>query len=447
MSYIPDSSRRLTHIWRFMLAIPILWVAQQTAPWAAAPSTPERPCTQGELDSMLMAWFAPLPASGDVEIFFTFDRPKKPRAEIEKEVRDMVARDKARGEPIPDWEDYYKMNVESRVESYSQPVLQRERFRTKGAARRCERAWITDGTVITPQSPFDTTYIQPGSRADGDRRYYKYDHWAANEEQRKYFEKYGPGSAMTSNYSSYDNIRDIWEELIGIERLLLEILAVDVCDLPSLPLKRVPEARELPLNPQKIQNLLADKGSFQIRVSEFDVDGEKRLRIRFLLPKGWGLLAAKELSPCAEIVVKAADFRAVYEQRIIDTDGNETVVVTADGFDDQGIPKEKTWVKRLPDGQHETTSYAILNAKINIEIPAAEFEFHPPEGYLVDVMGPDGRPIKTESEASPPPQLEKKPVANRLWGLNLLAVLVLAAFTIRKLILRRQSDVGGGATP
>jgi len=240
-----------------------------------------------------------------------------------------------------------------------------------------------------------------------------------------------------------ESIRPVLEELFGIERLLLEILAVEVCDLPSLPLKRVPEARELPLNPQKIQNLLADKGGFQIRVSEFDVDGENRLRIRFLTPKGWGLLAAKELSPCAEIVVKAADFRAVYEQRLIDPKGTATVVVTADGFDDQGIPKEKTWVKRLPDGQHETTSYAILNAKINIEIPAAEFEFHPPEGYLVDVLGPDGRAIETD--APPPPRLEKKPVANRLWGLNVLAVLVLAAFTIRKLLLRRQTDVGGGA--
>jgi hypothetical protein len=244
-----------------------------------------------------------------------------------------------------------------------------------------------------------------------------------------------------------ESIRPVLEELIGIERLLLEILAVEVCDLPKPPLKRAPLARELPLNPQKIQNLLADKGSFQIRVSEFDVDGEKRLRIRFLTSKGWGLLAAKELSPCVEIVVRAADFRAVYEQRLIDPKGTATVAVTADGFADQGIPKEKTWVKRLPDGQHETTSYAILNAKINIEIPAAEFEFHPPEGYLVDVMDPNGRPIKTDSDAPPPPQLEKKPVANRLWGLNVLAVLVLAAFTIRKLLLRRQTDAGGGAIP
>ena len=229
--------------------------------------------------------------------------------------------------------------------------------------------------------------------------------------------------------------------MIGVERLLLEILAVELCELPKPPLTKVPEARELPLDPKKIEAVLADKGSIRLRVSELDVDGEKRLRIRFLSPKGWGILAPKELTPFAEIVVKADDFRAVYEQRLFDTKGVETVVVTADGFDDQGIPKEKTWVRRRPDGQHETTSYAILNAKVNIDIPAAEFEFNPPEGYLVDVMGPDGRPIK--SDAPPPPAIEKKPFSNRLWGLNLLAVLVLAAFTIRKFLLRRQTAAGG----
>ena len=238
-----------------------------------------------------------------------------------------------------------------------------------------------------------------------------------------------------------DWIRPVLEELLGVERLLLEILAAEVCELPKPPLTKVPEARELPLDPKKIEALLADKGSIRLRVSELDVDGEKRLRIRLLYPKGWGLLASKELTPFAEIVVKADDFRAVYEQRLLDDKGTETVVVTADGFDDQGIPKEKTWVRRRPDGQHETTSYAILNAKVNIDIPAAEFEFNPPEGYLVDVMGPDGSPIK--SDAPPPPAIDRKPFSNRLWGLNLLAVLVLAAFTIRKLLLRRQTAAGG----
>jgi hypothetical protein len=56
-------------------------------------------------------------------------------------------------------------------------------------------------------------------------------------------------------------------------------------------------------------------------------------------------------------------------------------------------------------------------------------------------MGPDGRPIN--SDAPPPPAIERKPITNRLWGLNLLAVLVLAAFTIRKFLLRRQTAAGG----
>lgn len=163
-----------------------------------------------------------------------------------------------------------------------------------------------------------------------------------------------------------------------------------------------------------------------------------RLRSRFLSAKGWGIVAPKELTPFAEIVVKADDFRAVYEQRLLDDKGEETVVVTADGFDANGIPREKKWVRRRPDGQHETTTYAILDAKVNIDIPDSEFEFHPPEGYLVTVMGPDGKPIR--ADAPPAPTLEKKPAGNRLCTLSVLAVLALAAFTLRKLWLRRRAN-------
>ncbi len=74
---------------------------------------------------------------------------------------------------------------------------------------------------------------------------------------------------------------------------------------------------------------------------------------------------------------------------------------------------------------------------MNIDIPDSEFEFHPPEGYLVDVMGPDGKPIK--ADAPPAPALEKHPAGNRLFNLNALAVLALAAFTLRKLWLRRRA--------
>ena len=51
--------------------------------------------------------------------------------------------------------------------------------------------------------------------------------------------------------------------------------------------------------------------------------------------------------------------------------GIETVVVTADGFADQGIPSQKKWVRRQPDGQHRTTACAISNAQVNIPISAA----------------------------------------------------------------------------
>lgn len=72
---------------------------------------------------------------------------------------------------------------------------------------------------------------------------------------------------------------------------------------------------------------------------------------------------------------------------------------------------------------------------MNIDIPDSEFEFHPPEGYLVDVMGPDGKPIK--ADAPPAPELEKKPAGKRHFTLNVLA---LAAFMVRKLWLRRRAN-------
>jgi hypothetical protein len=60
-------------------------------------------------------------------------------------------------------------------------------------------------------------------------------------------------------------------------------------------------------------------------------------------------------------------------------------------------------------------------------------------------MGPDGKPLRG---AALPPSLDKNnPVAKWLWVLNLLAVFVLAAFTIRKFLLRRQSAVGGATAP
>ena len=393
-----------------------------------------------------MAWFAPLPRSASVEIFTTFDRPKRSREEWEKDIRRSLEQQRASGQTFTDdeFENWIRLNVEGNMKIEATPKLTRERYLRLDDAVRLDS--VDSGILepVSPATPFRETNIQPGELEKGNTKFYAYFHpnprpeseWQATSAWRT-----ETGSAYRSDFRSMDWIRPVLEELLGVDRMLLEILAVELCELPKPPLTKVPEARELPLDPKKIEALLSDKGSIRLRVSELDVDGEKRLRIRFLSPKGWGILASKELTPFAEIVVKADDFRAVYEQRLLDDRGAETVVVTADGFDDQGIPKEKTWVRRRPDGQHETTSYAILNAKVNIDIPAAEFEFNPPEGYLVDVMGPDGRPIK--SDAPPPPAIERKPFTNRLWGLNLLAVLVLAAFTIRKFLLRRQTAAGG----
>ena len=392
-----------------------------------------------------MAWFAPLPRSASVEIFTTFDRPKRSREEWEKDLRRSLEQQRASGQTFTDdeFENWIRLNVEGNMKIEATPKLTRERYLRLDDAVRLDT--VDSGILepVSPATPFRETNIQPGELEKGNTKFYAYFHpnprpeseWPATSAWRT-----ETGSAYRSDFRSMDWIRPVLEELLGVERLLLEILAAEVCELPKPPLTKVPEARELPLDPKKIEALLADKGGIRLRVSEFDVDGEKRIRIRILSPPGWGLLGGKEFT-FAEIVVKADDFRAVYEQRLFDAKGTETVVVTADGFDDQGIPKEKTWVRRRPDGQHETTSYAILNAKVNIDIPASEFEFNPPEGYLVDVMGPDGRPIK--SDAPPPPAIERKPFTNRLWGLNLLAVLVLAAFTIRKFLLRRQTAAGG----
>ena len=120
MPAMRHSPRRPRHLLLFVLAIAVPWLTERHARADVSLRT-ERPCSQEELDSLLMAWFAHLPASGDVEIFSAFDRPKKSRAEIENDVRTMIARDRERGEERTeaDWEMFYKINVESREDWYS----------------------------------------------------------------------------------------------------------------------------------------------------------------------------------------------------------------------------------------------------------------------------------------------------------------------------------------
>lgn len=406
----------------------------------AAEVPDERSLAPEELQSLVAAVLTPLPETAAIEIFSTLTRPAKSLEEIEKDAKDYVARAKARGESHDEemWDAILKANIDGNVEWFSTPALERERFLFDHGSRRVDFTSSASEPELSPDTPFFETRIQPDGRHGGERGFYQYTHWNRLPRQKAVYGNIGPGSASRWDDRKTDSIRDIREELLGIERLLLEILAVEVCELPKPPLTKAPQARDLPLDRQKIENFLADKGNIRLRVSEFEADGERRLRIRFLSPKGWGIVAPKELTPFAEIVVKADDFRAVYEQRLLDDKGEETVVVTADGFDANGIPREKKRVRRRPDGQHETTTYAILDAKVNIDIPDSEFEFHPPEGYLVTVMGPDGKPIK--ADAPPAPELEKKPAGKRLFTLNALAVLALAAFTLRKLWLRRRAN-------
>ena len=389
------------------------------------------------LDKLLAACMRHPPETADVELIRVHERPAKPIDVIEAETRQRLSNLKS---PTGDGHDEsanarFEAEVRELKAWYAAPIVDHQRFQIRGQSRRLDSVTNEPGTLITSTSPFETTWIIPGDPSQGDGRYFHYSHWKNNDAKRDDYAAFGPGSASRSDFNRTQWVRDIREELLGIERLLLDILAVEACELPKPPLTRAPEARDLPLDRKKIESLLADEGNIRLRVQEFEADGEKRLRIRFLSPKGWGIVAVKELTPFAEIVVKANDFRAVYEQRLLDDKGKETVVVTADGFDSSGIPREKKWVRRRPDGDYETTSYAIFNAKVNIDIPASEFEFNPPEGYLVDVMGPDGRPIK--SDAPPAPALDKKPIGNRLFNLNALAVLALVAFTLRKLWLRR----------
>lgn len=391
------------------------------------------------LDKLLAAVMQRPPETVDIELIRVHDRPAKPIDVIETETRQRIADLKSTTGNGHDTSANARFEAEVRELTawYAAPIVDHQRFQIRGQSRRLDSVTNEPGKLITSTSPFETTWIVPGDPTQGDGRYFHYSHWKNNEAKREDYAAFGPGSASRSDLNRTQWVRDIREELLGIERLLLEILAVEVCELPTPPLTKAPEARDLPLDPKKIENLLADEGNIRLRVQDFESDGEKRLRIRFLSPKGWGIVAVKELTPFAEIVVKEDDFRAVYEQRLLDDKGKETVVVTADGFDSSGIPREKKWVRRRSDGEHETTSYAILDAKANIDIPASEFEFNPPEGYLVDVMGPDGRTI--ESDASPAPALDKKPIGNRLFNLNALAVLALAAFTLRKLWLRRRA--------
>lgn len=392
-----------------------------------------------QLDSLLLAIMAPLPQSAEIEVFRTDERPPESVEKLERDFRQYWnAERQARKMTDEEFEHLVKINVRENRRLRSQPCLQRERFLYKGSARRYEEVNCSVGGVITPATPFWSTSIQPGDPRLGEGQYFKYYH--PNPTPAGTHPNWPVQQGTASRHRLTANaIRDVREELIGLERPLLELLAIAVCELPKWPLTKEPKASDLNLDPEKIEKVLSGEGSIRAEVQAEDSRGDRRLRISFSTPAGLGGFFSKGPVKFAEIVVSADDFRAVYEQRLFDGKGNETVVVTADGFDTSGIPREKKWIRRNGEGEQEITSYVVLNAKTNIEIPTAEFEFHPPADYLLVEIGPDGREIAKEPD--PLPGLEKNARGSWLLNLNVLAVLVLAAFAVRQVWLRRQATV------
>ena len=413
--------------------------AQQDEGAGSAGSIQKSLMTREQLDSLIAVVLTPVPQSAEIEVFRTVERPAKGVETLEREFRQYWEQERqVRKMSDEEFEHLVKLNVEANTKLRSQPYLHRERFRYSGVSRQYDQVDSGVGGVITPATPFWSTSIQPGDPRLGDGQYFKFYHPNPTPAGTHPNWPVQQGTASRHRITA-NTIRDVREELIGLERPLLELLAVAVCELPKWPLTKEPKASDLNLDREKIEKVLSGEGSIRAEVQPEDSRGDRRLRISFSIPGGLGGFFSKGPAKFAEIVVSADDFRAVYEQRLFDGKGKETVVVTADGFDATVIPREKKWIRRTAEGEQEITSYVVLNAKTNIEIPAAEFEFHPPAGYLLVEIGPDGREIA--KEADPLPVLEKKVRGSWLLNLNVLAVFVLAAFAVRQVWLRRQATV------
>jgi len=223
----------------------------------------------------------------------------------------------------------------------------------------------------------------------------------------------------------------VWGELFGLEKLLLEVLAVAVSELPKERIKGV-TARDLKIDPVKVEAVLAGRDNLQLFVDDVKADAEsRRTRIIFYM-------SAASLT-LADIVVDASDFGKVYEQNLFDRDGNRVLGVTADGFDEFAIPREKIWTKRTASGDERTT-LAVLNVSLNKDIPDELFEFKPPDGYSVSEMGSDGRPIgKAPDGVQSVPEPPKRALVSRyvLVANVLVLIAILAAVVYRRYIRRR----------
>ena len=397
-----------------------------------ASGSEERLINASELDQLLTILTREPPQSFEIEVFSVVDRPKKTRDELESSVAQTADELQAAGRSWSEQEKkhWIEMNVQGNLELEEAPRLARERFVKRRKAIRVDmvETGFADGEV-TPSTPFWETLVQPGDWSAGDRRVHAYCYGNSRNPVV---------SAWTKDHATSSSIRDIWRELVGCESVLQELVVASCSEPPKDGPTSSTPAPGVGLSPDKVRALLQGESDLVFRVTDAASLPGQRLAITLeARPKGFFSLRGRY--DFATITVDSKDFRHIYEQTIHSPNGDAVLKVTADGFDETGIPREKTWERRRPDGLWEKTSYLILKANTAYDAPASEFEFNPPPGSKVSVIGKDGWGVSPSDTEVP---AVSRPV-NRLWGLNLLAVLVLAAFTIRKFLLRRQTAAGG----
>ncbi len=341
-----------------------------------------RPIQKAELNQLLRDCLRRPPSVAELELYTVEHRQPIPKKELEERVRRMVT-DLAKSGSIPagtDLAQAFDINFRVQLALQSKPRVTRERWLVKGDATR--RDWVSSDELIDVDvkvdTPFIRTYILPGSVSTGDGRFYIYWH--------------NLKSASRTKYNKMRQMRPMWDDLFGLDKLILEVLAVAVSELPKERAKGF-GARDLKLDPTKIQTILAGKGDLQLFVSDIPVDsGPARKRVVLYTPS--------TRSTFADVIVDATDFAKVYEQNQYDRDGNRILEITATGFDASAIPREKTWTKQLPSGP-ERTELAVLAVSVNEDIPTDLFEFNPPEGYLASEIGEDGRAIRPAAAQHP----------------------------------------------
>jgi len=387
-----------------------------------------------ELDQLLVVVNGQPPDAFEIEVFSAIDRPKKTRDEVERTVAEAAESLQSAGRSWTDKDlrDWIELNVEENLKLGNGPRLARERFAKRGHARRIDvvQSGLTAGEV-TPSTPFWETIIQPGEPTSGDRRAYGYFYPT---------DRQPTGFAWTSDHYTSSAIRDIWAELIGLEPPLHALLLASCFELTNSSNTASAVNPQPRLSPDKIRTLLRGEADLEFRVSEIGGVPDQRIAINVGVRPN-GIFAFRGRHSFATIIVDPKDYRRVFEQTIRAPSGDVVLRVTADGFDASGVPREKRWERRRPDGLWEKTSYLILKANSNYDAQAAEFEFNPPPGSRVDKIGTDGWALPNTEPSLDGTSGSRS--STRLWGLNLLAVLVLAAFTIRKFLLRRQMAAGG----